>query len=154
MIKEPPTVDNRQRMFDLRVQAAEESVAAAKLHCKATHMETVAAKLLLRRLELQEEAAMLTERGKLHYSKMKEHQETLSKRQDLRERLEPEIIHRRDKAVKYASQASGREKKMSEAETRIRTALDEADRLRRERDKLLIQARKFEAEAVRVGGQP
>jgi len=150
--KEPPILDPRQRVLDLRVRAAEETVNAAKLYCKVTHLETVAAKLLIRRLELQEEAEMLTSTGKQHYAKMKEHQEAIAKREDLKATLGPEVIRRRDKAVKYASQASAKEKKMAETEGMIRTALGNAERLRRERDMTLVQARKFEAEAVRAGG--
>ncbi len=137
-------------MLNLRAEAAETAVEAAKVFCKIKHHETVAAKFLVRRLELLEEAKNLTSRGKHYYDKMKEHQKALEKQKELKETLEPEIIRKRDKAVKLATQANAKEEKASEMEEKAREVLEDAIELKKERNKLIIQVRRLEADAVRA----
>jgi len=147
---QPPAGDPKLRALNLRVQSAEESLLAAKLYCKVTHLETTAANLMLSSLKHKEQAELATARGQRFYDKMKEHEAALAKDKSLQETLGPEILRAREKAMKLSAEAAAHEKRSNEAEESARSVLAESEGLRRERDKHLIEAKRLEAEAVRV----
>ncbi len=153
----PPAVDEeissndpRLKSLTLRAMAAEEAVQAAKLYCRITHLETVAANLTLQSLKHKEEAESITSRGQYFYNKMKEQQTQLDRQKGPRDILAAEVIRNREKAMKLSGQAAAHEKKVSEAEQRVRTAVSEAGRLRTDMDRRLLDARKLEAQAIRI----
>lgn len=150
MESQPPAGDPKLRALSLRVQSAEESLLAAKLYCKVTHLETTAANLMLSSLKHKEQAELATARGQRFYDKMKEHEAALAKDKSLQETLGPEILRAREKAMKLSAEAAAHEKRSNEAEESARSVLAESEGLRRERDKHLIEAKRLEAEAVRV----
>ena len=142
--------DPRLRSLTLRANAAEEGVLAAKLYCKITHLETVAANLTVQSLKHREEAENITARGQYFYNKMKEQQEQLDQQKGPKDILAAEVIRNREKAMSLSAQATSHEKKMGKMEERARSALAESVRLRRERDRHLLDAKKLDAEAVRT----
>jgi len=147
---QPPAGDPKLRALNLRVQSAEESLLAAKLFCKVRHLETTAANLILSSLKHQEQAEMATARGQRFYDQMKEQEAALANDKSLQQTLGAEIVRAREKAMKLSAEASAHEKKSGEAEESARGVLTESDGLRKERDKHLIEAKRLEAEAVRV----
>ncbi len=145
-----PTEDPRLRALNTRLQAAMTSLDAAKVYCKVTHFEAVAANLMVARIRHQELAAAATVRGQHFFDKMKECEAALARQGGRSETLQAEMIRNRQKAMKMSADASAHEKKMADIEERMRTVLAEAEMLRHERDKRLIEVRKLEAEAIRV----
>ena len=150
MESQPQTADPKLRALNFRVQSAEESLLAAKLFCKIRHLETTAANLSLSSMKHKEQAELATARGQRFYDKMKEDEAALAKDKSLTETLGPEIIRSREKAMKLSAEAFAHEKKSSEAEESARNVLTESEGLRKQRDKHLIEAKRLEAEAVRV----
>ena len=142
--------DPRLRTLTLRAEAAEESLIAAKVHRRVTSLESRAARLLLSRLGRYEESAATMARGQHYYSRMKEHRQALAEQDAMKDVLEPEIERKKEKAVKLVAQAKEGERRVAELERRIRSLLEEAEGLRKERDRHIIEARKLEAEAVRI----
>ena len=142
--------DPRQRALDLRVESAEASLEAARLYCRITHLETTAAKLLYSSLRRQEQADAATARGQRFFDSMKQDEAALSKNANLQGTLGPEISRKREKAMKMSAEASSHEKKKAEAEERARNVLAESVTLRKERDRRMIEAKRLEAEAVRI----
>lgn len=140
----------RIRSLKLKTRAAEEGLEAARIYSKIAHIESVAAKLLVRRLKQHEQYVTLMMRGKHYHSRMKDHEAHVAEREQLKAILEPEIDRKRDKATKLVSQAKIHERKKNEIEQRIRSLLEEAGKLKKTRDSHLIQSKKLEAEAVRI----
>jgi len=144
------TDDPRLKSLTLRANAAEEDVEAAKLYCRIMHLETVAANLIVQSLKHKEEAESITVRGQYFYNKMKAQEGQLGKQKGPKDVLAAEVMRNREKAMRLSGQAAAHEKKTSDAERRAQTALSEAQKLRTERDRLLLGARKLEAEAIRI----
>lgn len=138
------------KALTLRAQAAEQAVEAAKLYCKITHLEMMAANFALQKLKHQESAVNITTRGQYFYDRMKEQQSVLEKQKGPKDILAAEVARNREKAMKLSAQASAHEKKMERAEQKTRAAHSEAEKLKHERDRCLIEARKLEAEATRI----
>src|SRR4030065_751625 len=102
------------------------SLDAAKIFCKVTHFQAVAANLMVAGIRHQELAAAATVRGQHFFDKMKECEAALARQGGRSETLQAEMIRNRQKAMKMSADASAHEKKMADIEERVGTEVGRA----------------------------